>query len=389
MIASATWTLVVAWLAPAGDKGAIVPDNLDELVFARSDLWPALLVLPLLVALWGYGAYRRRKTLRALGKLRLVAHLVASVNRRNRALRSVSTVVAAGLVALALMRPQYGGTAEVVPASGVDVVLAVDYSKSMLARDVYPSRSERLAAELSRFLDAARERGDRVGLVVFAGEARGLPLTRDSRLLQLYLQRADPRTENPGGTAIGKALRLALTFLVDARREDAAALDEEPDAADARDIPPPATEQIIVLLTDGEDNASRPREVAAEAARLGVRIFTVGIGSPSGEPIQKFDEEGNPAGYVTDDSGNYVLTRLDEGLLKDLAKATGGRYIKIDSEHFGLDEVRAALAEATTEARRDHIEIHREEGFAYLVGPALLLLCVGLALPSRNRRSRP
>ncbi len=374
---------VGAWLARA--PAATDAGNLDELVFARADLWPALLVVPLLVAAWAYGAYRRRRTLRALGELRLVARLVESVDRRNRALRAVATVVAAGLVALALMRPQYGGSAEVVPASGVDVVLVVDYSKSMLARDVYPSRSERLAAELSRFLDTARERGDRVGLVVFAGAARGLPLTRDARLLQLYLQRADPRTENPGGTAIGKALRLALTFLVDARREDAAAL-----GAGESDAPPtPATEQIIVLLTDGEDNASRPREVAAEAARLGVRIFTVGIGSPSGEPIQKFDAEGNPDGYVTDDDGKYVLTRLDEDLLKDLAKATGGRYVKIDSDHFGLDEVRAVLDEATAEARRDRIEIHREEGFAYLLVPALLLLCVGLALPGRNRRIRP
>lgn len=370
-------------------------DTLDEVVFANLYLWPALLAAPLCVLALVWGARQRRRALGRLGNPALVRRLVGSVHAGNRLMAAILVVGAVLCVGGGLLRLQYGGSAKVVPASGLDVVLAVDYSKSMLAQDVYPSRSERLEAELARFLDDADQRGDRVGVVVFAGAARGFPVCRDARVLKLYLDKADPRTENPGGTAIGKALQLALTFLVDARRGvdedlDAEAGEDEgenAETAEPADIPVAENDQAIVLLTDGEDNASRPLEIAQEAARLGVRIYTVGIGSASGEPVQKFDAEGNPDGFVTDESGEYVMTRLDDGLLQQISEATGGRYVKVDPDHFSLDEVRALLEELSRSQREDTVDIKREEGFAFLVIPALVLLTLALALPERRRRS--
>jgi len=300
-------------------------------------------------------------------------------------------VLALACIGVGIMRPQYGGKANVVPASGLDIVVAVDYSKSMLAADVYPSRSERLEAELARFLDDASRRGDRIGVVVFAGAARGFPVTADIRLLKAYLQAADPRSEKPGGTAIGRALKLGLSFLVDARKGDAddvVAL-AEGKAIEDEAIPPAENDQAIVLLTDGEDTESRPVDVAKEAARLGVRIYTVGIGSKSGEPVQKFDDEGNPDGYVTDEQGNYVMTRIDEPLLQQLAETTGGRYVHVDPDRFGLDEVRELLEGLSRSKREVSIEILRDEGFAFFVIPALVLLAIALALPERRRRAEP
>jgi Ca-activated chloride channel family protein len=258
----------------------------------------------------------------------------------------------------------------------------------MLARDVYPSRSERLEAELSRFLEDADRRGDRVGVVVFAGRARGFPVTRDSRMLELYLEEADPRTENPGGTAIGKALRLALSFLVDARRDPTVEAGAGEGEQSAPPVPVSETDQAIVLLTDGEDIESRPLEVAEDAARLGIRIYTVGIGSKSGEPIQKFDEAGTPSGFVTDEQGNYVMTRLDEELLRQLAETTAGGYIHVDPRAFGLDEVREMLEDLSRTQREDEIEIHRDEGYPFLVVPAWLLLSLALGLGDRRHTRR-
>jgi len=214
--------------------------------------------------------------------------------------------------------------------------------------------------------------------VVFAGNARGLPVTRDMRLLRLYLERADPRTENPGGTAIGKALAQSLRFLREARAES----DELAGEASSGEA-----DQIIILLTDGEDTVSKPLEVAKEAAQLGVRIFAVGIGSKSGEPVQKFDENGEPDGFVTDEDGKYVMTRLDEETLKALADATGGAYVHVEPDEFGLDAVRELMADLSRSQRQDTIEIHREEGFAFLVLPALFLLALALAIPDRRRRA--
>jgi len=365
--------------------------TLEEVVFANADLWPVLLAAPLVVFGFIWAARQRKRAVEALGNPKLVQRLVDSVHHGRRILAAAAMSLAVLALGFGIMRLQYGGTAEVIPASGLDVVLAVDYSKSMLAQDVYPSRSERLEAELGRFLDDAGRRGDRVGVVVFAGAARGFPVTPDMRLLKLYLEDADPRFERPGGTALGKALHRSLAFLIDARRgvDDTMTADEQladDELTTVPTIPPAENGQAIVLLTDGEDNISRPLEVAQEAARLGVRIYTVGIGSTSGEPIQTFDEHGTPTGFVKDpESGEYRMTRLDEGVLEEIAKVTGGRYVKVEPERFSLDEVRDVLEELSRTQREDTIEVHRDEGFTIPVIAALALLCLALGLGDRRR----
>ena len=362
----------------------------DEVVLARADLLWLLVLVPLAAGAYIWAARQRRRALASLGNPTLVERLVASVNHGSRVAAAVLSVLSVLFLCAALTRLQYGGETKIVPASGLDIVLAVDYSKSMLARDVYPSRSERLSAELQRFLDEADRRGDRVGLVVFAGAARGLPVSRDARILKLYLDKADPRTENPGGTAIGKALKLALTFLIAARRAAAAGPEGGPTKSTPtdkpEDIPPSEADQVIILLTDGEDTVSRPLEVAQEAARLGVRIYTVAIGSKSGEPIQKFDAAGQPDGFVTDDKGNYLMTRVDEPTLQEIAKTTGGDYVLVEPDKFGLDRVAAWIRDLSKGQREDTVTAHREEGYSFLVAPALVLLAVSLLLPERKRR---
>src|SRR5690606_9638076 len=237
-------------------------------------------------------ARQRRQAVEQLGNPTLLARLLATVDPGKRLIRALLAVVGLAMTILGLMRLQYGGEAKVLPARGLDIVLAVDYSKSMLAQDVYSTRSERLEAELARFLDESGRRGDRVGVVIFAGEARGFPLTTDMRVLQLFLSHADPRHENPGGTAIGKALDKSLDLLVAVRREDAGARAEslgEELLAEAEGEQLEQADQIVILLTDGEDTVGRPLEVAKRAQQLGVRIFTVGIGSSSGEPVMQYD----------------------------------------------------------------------------------------------------
>lgn len=364
--------------APAPDT---VRTLFDTLVLGRGDLLWLLVLVPLVAAGYVWATRQRRAGFARLGNPTLVQRLVTSVHRGNRLLIAVVTTIAALFLVGALMRPQYGGTTRIVPVGGLDVVLVVDYSKSMLAKDVYPSRSERLAAELRRFLDEAEHRGDQVGLVVFAGAARGLPVSRDTRVLKLYLDKADPRTENPGGTAIGKALKLALQYLVDARQAGQNAVKER--SIDGP--PPPEADQVIILLTDGEDTSSRPNEMAAEAAKLGIRIYTVGIGSKSGEPIQKFDAKGQPDGYQTDEKGNYLMTRVDEAGLKKLSETTGGEYVLVEPERFGLDAVSEWVRDLTRGQRADTVTLDREEGYPFLVAPALLLLALSLALGERRR----
>lgn len=370
LIAQSLWTRN-SWADPISDLLEDV-SLFEDAVFADPDRWWLLLAIPLGAAAAAYGRRARRRAVAALGDAPLVRRLVDSVSVTRRRVSATLVLVATALVALAGMRMQYGGVAEIVPARGLDMVVAVDYSKSMLAQDVYPSRSERLEAELTRFFEDAERRGDRVGLVVFAGAPRGLPLTTDTRIPRLYLQRADPRTEEPGGTALGPALRLGLTFLGESR------------AASGQGEGATQADQVIILLTDGEDTGSRPLEVAAEAAKLGVRVYTVGIGSRVGEPVQRFDRRGAPDGFQTDENGDVVMTRLDEETLQAIARTTGGAYVHVGKENFGLDEVRALMADLKRAQREETVQIHRQEGFELFVIPALLLLGLGLALPVRR-----
>ncbi|MGB1699312.1 MAG: VWA domain-containing protein [Nannocystaceae bacterium] len=345
----------------------------EDAIFAHTHYWWTLLSLPVVIVAVAWGSRQRRRAMAALGDAHLVRRLTDTVSNTRRVLTTVFVALAMFLTCVGLLRMQYGGVAEIVPTRGLDIVVAVDYSKSMLAQDVYPSRSERLEAELTRFFEDAERRGDRVGLVVFAGAPRGLPLTKDTRIPRLYLQRADPRSEEPGGTALGPALQLALTFLSEARIE--AGTSESGAEAD----------QVIILLTDGEDTGSRPLEMATEAAKLGVRIYTVGIGSRVGEPIQKFDAQGAPDGYQVDEEGDVVMTRLDEETLKAIAKTTDGAYVHVGSENFGLDEVRGLMAGLTRAQREETVQIHREEGFPLFVLPAFIILTIGLSIPLRRR----
>ena len=127
-------------------------------------------------------------------------------------------------------------------------------------------------------------------------------------------------------------------------------------------------------------------DVANEAAQLGVQVYTVGIGSKSGEPIQNFNEAGEPDGFATDEEGNYVMTRLDEELLGEIARLTGGEYIKVDPESFSLDEVRTKLEDRSRSQREDKIEIHRNEAFQFILLPAMIVLMVSLIVPTRRGR---
>jgi Ca-activated chloride channel family protein len=357
--------------------------NFAELVFAKLGYAWLGLAVPLAIAAYLFAAQQRRRAVERLGNPVLLARLLGTVDPGKRLIGALLVVLGLTATILGMMRLQYGGTAKVAPTRGLDIVLAVDYSKSMLAQDVYPTRSERLEAELTRFLDESGRRGDRVGVVIFAGEARGFPLTSDMGVLSLFLSHADPRYENPGGTAIGKALDKAIDLLVAVRRENAD--DEIVDPVAEGEVIEQA-DQLIILLTDGEDTVGQAEKLAERAAQLGIRIYTVGIGSTSGEPVMRYDENGEPVGYATDAEGKPQMTRLDDETLRSLAKATKGEYVHVDPDQFGLDEIRDLVEGLATAQREQSIDIHREEGSIFFLVPALVLLSGSLALGDRRHR---
>jgi len=328
-------------------------------------LWLLLLVPALVVGLALRHGWRRRK-LQQLGHLPQVRRLAASVSWGRRLAKAVLLVVGVTLALLALARPQAGERATLAKAVGIDIVVALDFSKSMLARDAYPSRVERAKAELSRLMDAIK--GDRLGLVAFAGTTLSYPLTTDYAAAKLFWRDLSPLDMPVGGTALGKAIVAATRLLTGVRAKG------------------PPRSQVILLLTDGEDHDSDPVAAAKEAAKKGIRIYAVGIGSRSGEPVPEVSEDGKVIGYMKRDDGSFVTTRLDEDTLRKVAQETGGSYIAMDPRHFGVEPILAQLAKLKKSEAHSRLIKHYDEVYAWLLLPGFFLLLLEACIPDRKRR---
>ena len=330
-----------------------------------------IIVMPLVVALvtliFVLDLARRRRALERLGEQPLIGQMAGSLSRGRLVWRTVLFVLGVAFVLVALARPQVAGRVHLRKSRGLDIVVALDFSKSMLAADVYPSRIERAKRELERLLDELA--GDRVGLVAFAGEAASYPLTSDYAAAKLFWRDLSPAQMPVGGTAIGRAITQATALLKRVRPASN------------------AYAQVIVLLTDGEDHESDPVAAAKEAAKLGIRIYTIGLGSRSGELVP--DPEPAPGGarYLKDNQGSYVTSKLDEETLQAIARTTEGEYFRVDPKQFGVERVIQALATLKRgESAARLVSEPRELYLGFLV-PGFILFVVE-ALVSDRRRGR-
>lgn len=267
-------------------------------------LW-ALAALPVLVGFVWWMSARRRTSVLRIGDPALIERLSASVNRGARLRRAVLWFVGAGLVITALARPQWGSDVEVVEHRGVQVMVALDISRSMLAQDVKPSRLDRAKLEISDLM--SRLTGDEIGIVLFSGASFiQFPITFDYATARTYLSHAHPDAITRQGTVIAEAIETAMTGFSDQR----------------------TGQKVIVVMTDGENHEGDPVEEARRAASEGAVVYTIGFGSVQGEPLPEYDESGALAGFREDAQGDVIISRLDEETLVRVAEAGGGRYFR-------------------------------------------------------------
>ncbi len=336
--------------------------------FANPQLLWLLLLVPVLIVGIALRYGWRRRTLASLGDPEQVQRLTASVSHGRRLIKNLLLIAGVTLLILSLARPQAGERTTLAPYVGIDIVVALDFSKSMFARDAYPSRIERAKAELNRLLDSLR--GDRIGLVAFAGETLSYPLTTDYAAAKLFWRHMTPNDRPVGGTAIGKAITAATRLLTAVRGKS------------------PPRSQVIILLTDGEDHESEPLKAAQEAGRRGIRIYAVGIGSRSGEPIPQVAEDGTVTGYLQQD-GKPVTSHLDATTLAKIADATSGNYIEMDPKRFGVEPILKALKKLQRSEIKSRLVKDYDEVFQWFLLPALLLLLFDTSLGERRRRIEP
>lgn len=330
-------------------------------------LW-LLLLVPSLVAL-PIAAWRLRRRARArFGAEPTAAKMVVGRSAGLRAARAVLLLLGIALAIVALARPQYGSRTKLLRKRGVDVVVVVDFSKSMLAQDVRPSRIERAKAELTRFI--SRLEGDRIGLVAFAGETMEFPMTIDHGAAALFFRQLMPHDMPVGGTAIARALTAAKRLLERADREVKNAQDKRA--------------KVVILLTDGEDHEGDPVKAAEELKAIGAKVFVVALGSRSGEPIPTYAEDGTWTGYMRDDNGQPILSTLTkeaETQLKKVAQITEGDYFEPRKGSVGMEEIAASMRKMKqTELKARRVTVH-EERYALVLLLAFLLIVLEALLP--------
>ncbi len=353
------------------------------MTWQHPDLLWLLLAVPVLALVPILAWHLRQRATRRFGDPEIARMLTAGTSGPWRAARAVLWLTALAFALLALAGPQLGTRTRILHKRGIDIVIALDFSKSMLARDVRPSRIERAKAEITRLIGELE--GDRVGIVAFAGEAMEFPMTTDYRALSLFFRDLGPYDMPVGGTAIARALVASKRLM---------------ERADHTTRATPETQRrsrVVILMTDGEDHEGDPVAAARELAEAGIRVYAVGIGTRSGEPIPEYAPDGTWIGYMRDENEQVVTTALteeNERQLREIAEATGGRYFAAGRGQVGVDQIRRELRQLTqheNETRR--VTIH-EARYALALVPAFLLLLLEALLPEawigrRKRRAAP
>jgi Ca-activated chloride channel family protein len=344
------------------------------------------LVVALFAGALVLASIRRSRATATFGEPALVSKLESFDAAGRRARKGVLLVIALVSALVALARPQWGRGTKLVPATNLDVVLVLDYSKSMYARDVAPSRIARAKAEVSKL---TRELpGARFAAVAFAGEPMSFPLTSDSAAIGQFFRQLEPNDMPVGGTAIARALERARELL-------------------ARDPKSKEHVRVIVLVTDGEDLEGDPVAVARNAAEEKTRIDVVQIGGRAPEPVPEVSADGRVTGLRRDEEGKPLTTELSadgEAQLAEIAKVTGGAIVRAERGETGIDEVARGLKRMMREELAERVETAFDEEYMWPLGAAVLLLIVEglvpeaplpklpsgvLAMPSRTGRIRP
>lgn len=332
--------------------------------FALPSLLWLLLLVPLLAAFLIWAWHTKERLIRQFVQSRLLAQLTVGVSKTRQKVRLGLLVAAVTFGLLALARPQWGFSWEEVSQKGLDIVVAIDTSRSMLAADIPPNRLERAKFAALDLMKLAKN--DRLGLVAFAGSSfLQCPLTLDEEAFRQSVAALDVNIIPQGGTAIAETIQTALAAFKEGENH-----------------------KILVLFTDGEDHETGVVEAAKAASAKGLRIFTIGVGSAEGELIRVRDDKGK-LDFLKDEQGNVVKSRLNETLLQQIAGAADGFYLPLRGANTAETLYERGLAPLPKSEFNAKLMQRHHERFYWPLGIAVVLLILEMFLPERQKVRRP
>ncbi len=325
--------------------------------FAHGQYLLLLLLIPLFFVVQALVLKLRRRRLRKFGDEELVSALMPSYSKAKTWLRISLFSIGFFFFVIGLSRPQIGAKLKEHETKGAEIMIALDVSNSMLAEDYSPNRLERAKLAISRLVDKLRD--DRIGLIVFAGNSFvQLPITTDYVSAKMFLNSISTESVPVQGTAIGEAINTAVrSFSVQSEKSRA-----------------------VIIITDGENHEDDPVAAARQAAELGVRVFTIGVGSPEGKPIPMDGE------LLRDKEGNIVVTKLDETVLQEVAEEGNGVYVRAGNSEFGLNPIIDDIRKMDDEKYSSIVFEEYDEQFMYFMAIALFFFVLEMLIGDRRSR---
>jgi len=324
-------------------------------------LW-LLFLVPALLLFFFLTAKLKQRAMAIFGNLSLINKLTKSISRRRRLIKKSLLLGVVFLMVLALARPQFGTIMREVHRKGVDIMIVLDTSMSMLAEDITPNRLERAKMEIDNFLNMVR--GDRVGLVCFAGVPFvQCPLTLDYGAVKIFLSVVDTDLIPAQGTAIGKAIRTAV------------------DSFKSKEL----KYKAIILITDGEDHETKPIEAAEYARDNGVVIYTIGIGSREGSPIPIKDNRGTVTDRKKGKDGSIIISKLNETDLLKIASITGGKYHRATTGQLELEKIYQSVNQMEKRELSSNIKTFNEDRFQYFLILAFIVLALETIISDKKK----
>ena len=325
--------------------------------FAQPYYLILLLLVPLFFVFYAVMRHFRKKRLSALGDRELVRELMPSVSASKGWIRLTLFALAFFFFTIGLSRPQIGAKLKERNIKGVEIMIALDVSNSMMAEDFSPNRLERAKLAISSLVDKLRD--DRIGLVVFAGTSFvQLPVTTDYASAKMFLNSINTESVPIQGTALGEAINTCIrSFSAQSEKSRA-----------------------IIVITDGENHEDDPVSAAKQAADMGIKVFPIGVGSPEGKPIPYKGE------LLKDKDGNIVVSRLDEKVLRDIASAGNGAYVRAGMSEFGLNPIVDDIRKMDEEMFNSVVFEEFDEQFMYFFAIALVLFVIEMLIGERKAR---
>lgn len=330
--------------------------------FGNPEYLYLLLVIPVLVLLFGLAQFAKKRAIKKFGDLSVLEQLMPYVSKSRPTLKFIFLTISILFIVFALADPQFGSKLEKVKRKGAEIIIALDVSNSMLAEDIQPNRLERAKRAISKLID--RLENDRIGLIVFAGDAYiQVPITSDFSAAKMFLSSISTNIVSKQGTAIGTAINLAMNSFT----------------------PETDMDKAIIIITDGENHEDNAVKAAEMAAKKGISVHTIGMGSTQGAPIPIQKSYGQTI-FQKDQDDKVVISKLDQRMLQQITTAGNGLFIRSDNTQSGLNKLFEEINQMEKEEMEEVVYTEFEHRFQYLIALALFFIILDLIIPERKSK---